>query len=83
MFGAYTDISWTWSTNVSAPKTGERNSFIFSERPNFIINLHHTQDIDKNYIKFKVKEGYEETFHSDEFGPNFYDLKLRGPDDNS
>ena len=79
MFGAYTDINWT--ANVSAPKFGYRNSFIFGECTDSV--SFQTEDAQSNFVKFKVKSGYEEAFSSDKYGPNFYDLKLSGPDQQS
>lgn len=35
------------------------------------------------FNKYQVLRGQNETFHSDEFGANFYDLRFRGPDERS
>lgn len=73
LFGGYTDIPWTNSGSTSKVHLGQ--SFIF------VHNEEHNGNPKDMFKIFPVNTDQPETYHSNDYGPNFLELKLKGADD--
>lgn len=82
VFGGYNDIGWLGKDKVSTNKVHEKKSFLFTTTKNFIeedeVDLE-----DTDLFHHKRCKGEAEIYHSENAGPNFIDLLIDGPSENS
>ena len=82
VFGGYNDIGWFGKDKVSTNKKHEKKSFLFFSKE----SLNNVEDIDvtdTEIFEHRRCKGEFEIFHSDQAGPHFIDLKVKGPNDRS
>lgn len=84
VFGGYNDVPWLGKDKVSTNKHEKHKSFLFYSKKNFVdedeVKL---DDMDDDLFHFKRCKGDDEIYHSENAGPNFIDLEVKGPAGNS
>jgi len=86
VFGGCTDIGWTSGVydgkTVSVGKRSKNNTFLILSYRNFLQSetIDDDEDAEDEPLFYTKRcRGEQETYHSDTAGPDFADIKIRGP----